>query len=72
MGSLEPLGPAQVVVCQVLSLSRVQNTGVIDDGRDGVWADVRGWSSVLNVSLAVVMHGLSWDSERARSVSASV
>ena len=63
LGSFEPLGPAQVVVGQVFSLSRVQNTGVIDDGRDGVWADVRSWSSVLNVSLTIVMHGLSWDSE---------
>ena len=71
-GSLEPFGPVEVVVNEWVSLLGVQDTGVVDDGRHSIWVDVGGWSSVLNVALSIVVHGLGWDSEGAGSVSASV
>ena len=68
---LHPFAPSFVMVDKCISLSKVAS-GIVDHGGHGVRADVGGWASILDVALAVVMHCLGWDSERARSVSASV
>ena len=68
---LELLHPFLVVVDERGSLTNVAS-GIEYHGGNGVWANVGGWSSVLDVSLTIVVHNLSWDSERAGSVSSSI
>lgn len=68
---LELLHPFLVVVDKALGFANVAS-GIEHHGGNGVWANVGGWSSVLDVTLTIVMHNLSWDSERAGSVSCSI
>ena len=50
------------MVIEGLEEGLVEDAGVNDSGTYYIWVDVRGWSSVLNISLSVVSGGLSWDS----------
>jgi hypothetical protein len=47
-------------------------SSVVHKCRHGIWVDIGGWSSILDVSLSVVMHRLGWNSERASSISAPI
>ena len=72
MGLRQEFCVGLVVLDHGSSLSLFKNGGVCDDGANEVWVDVGSGSSVLDVTLSVIVSGLSGDRERCSSVSSSV
>jgi len=68
---LEPLSPGPVVVNHWLGLRFGEHRGVVNDGGYDVWVDVRCWTSILDVTLTILVHGLGWDSNGSSSVTSA-